>query len=63
LQVSCPGGLTAQMKGEKLMVVPSTAEWFWDSVSALPSLDVNDGVSFHTFTLPEDRQLGAAQSS
>jgi len=25
LRVSCPGGLTAQLKAENLMVVPSTA--------------------------------------
>jgi len=45
----------AQLKGEKLMVVPSTADGFRASVSALWSLDWKDGVSFHTFTLSEDR--------
>ena len=35
------------------MVVPSTAGGFRAAVSALRSLD--EGVSFHTFTLPEDR--------
>jgi len=54
LQASCPGGLTAQLKGEKLMVVPSTADRFRAAVSALRSLDGREGVSFHTFTLPED---------
>jgi hypothetical protein len=45
----------AQIKGEKLMVVPSTAEGFRAAVSALRSLDGKEGVSFHTFTLTEDR--------
>jgi len=52
---SCPGSLTAQIKSKKLMVVPSTADRFRASVSALWSLDGKDGVSFHTFTLPENR--------
>jgi hypothetical protein len=55
LRSSCPGGLTAQLKGEKLMVVPSTADGFRAVVSALRSLDGKEGVSFHTYTLPEDR--------
>ena len=37
------------------MVVPSTADGFRESVSALRSLDGKDGVRFHTFTLPEER--------
>jgi len=37
------------------MVVPSTADGFRADVSALRSLDGKKGVSFHTFTLPEDR--------
>ena len=37
------------------MVVQSTADGFRDAVSALRSLDGKEGVSFHTFTLPEDR--------
>jgi len=37
------------------MVVPSTADGFRATVSALRSLDGKDGVSNHTFTLPEDR--------
>ena len=55
LRASCPGGLMAQLKAERLMVVPSTADGFRAAVSALRSLDGKDGVSFHTFTLPEDR--------
>ena len=50
----CSRGLMAQIKGEKLMVIPSTAYGFRASVSALRSLDGKDGVSFHTFSLPED---------
>ena len=37
------------------MVIPSYADRFQDVVSALRSLDGKEGVSFHTFTLPEDR--------
>jgi len=37
------------------MVVPLTADGFRASVSTLWSLDGKVGVSFHTFTLPEDR--------
>ena len=44
----------AQLKGEKLMDVPSNADGFRAAVSALRSLDGKEGVSFHTFTLPED---------
>ena len=54
LRASCPGGLVAQLKSEKLMVVPSTADGFRASVSALRSLDGKKSVSFHIFTLPED---------
>jgi len=53
LRGSCPGDLTAQRKAEDLMVVPSTANGFRAAVNALPSID-GEGVSFHTFTLPED---------
>jgi hypothetical protein len=52
LRSSCPCSLTAQLKAEKLMVIPSTADGFRATVSALRSLE---GVSFHTFSLPEDR--------
>ena len=37
------------------MVVPETADDFRAAVSAFRSLDVSKGVSFHTFSLPEDR--------
>jgi hypothetical protein len=39
LRASCPGGLTAQLKAEKLMVVPSTGNDFRAAVSALRSLN------------------------
>jgi hypothetical protein len=55
LRETCPGGLTAQLKGENLMVVPSTAEAFRAAIRTLRSLDRQEGVSFHTFTLTEDR--------
>ena len=37
------------------MLVPHTAEGFRAAVSTLRSLDGSKGVSFHTFSLPEDR--------
>ena len=55
MRESCPSGLMVQIKAEKLMVVPSTADGFRAAVSALRSLDEKDGVRFHTFRLPEDR--------
>jgi len=39
------------------MVVPSTADGFRAAISALRSLDGREVVSFHTFTLPEDRSV------
>ena len=50
LRASCLGGLMAQIKDEKLMVVPSTADGFRNAVSALRSVDWKDGVRFYTFT-------------
>jgi hypothetical protein len=52
LRVSCPGDLMAQLKGKKLMVVPSTADRFRATVIALRSLDGGEGVSFHTLGGP-----------
>ena len=46
-----------RLKGEKLMVVPSTADGFRAVVIALRSLDGKEVVSFHTFILPEERCL------
>jgi len=37
------------------MLVPRTADGFRATVSALRPLDGNEGVSFHTLPLPEDR--------
>jgi hypothetical protein len=55
LRASCPRKLTAQLKAEKLVVFPSTAEGFRAADSALRFLDGNSGVRFHTYSLPEDR--------
>jgi hypothetical protein len=55
LRESCPSGLTAQVKGEKHMLVRETADGFRAAFIALRSLDGGRGVSFHTFSLPEDR--------
>jgi hypothetical protein len=43
------------MKGERLMVVPGTADDFRAAFTALSYLDVSKGASFHTLYLPEDR--------
>jgi hypothetical protein len=55
IRASCPSGLTVQIKGEKLMLVPRTAEGFRAMVSALRSPDMGEGLTFHTFALSEDR--------
>jgi hypothetical protein len=55
LRASCSGGLTAQLKGEKFMVVPATADEFRAVFSVLRSLNRREGVTFQNFTLPEDR--------
>jgi hypothetical protein len=47
--------LVAQMKGEILMLLPETADGFRATIGALRSLHDSEGVSFHTFSLPEDR--------
>ena len=54
LRASSQSGLSAQMKGEKLMLVPCTAEGFRAIVSVLRSLDWSKGVGFHTFSLTEE---------
>jgi hypothetical protein len=54
IRASCQSGLSAQIKGKKLMLVPQTAEGFRATISALRSLNESKGVSFHT-SLSEDR--------
>ena len=55
LKTLCPSSLSAQMKGKKLMNLPGTAEGFRATVSALQSFDGSKVVTFHTFSLLEDR--------
>ena len=55
LRASFQSGLSAQIKGDKLMLVPRSAEGFRATVSALRSLDWSKCVSIHTSSLPEDR--------
>jgi hypothetical protein len=50
LRTLCPSSLSAQMKGEKVVIVPGTADGFRATVSALRSLDGSKGVTFHTFS-------------
>jgi hypothetical protein len=47
--------IVAQMNEEYLMLVPETADGFRATIGALRSLGDGEGVSFHTFSLPEDR--------
>ena len=54
LQGFCYRQLMAQLKAQKLVVVPATADGFRAAVSALRSLDWKSRVSFHT-SLPEER--------
>jgi hypothetical protein len=46
--------LVDQMKGEILMLVSETANGLRATIGALRSLDESEGVSFHTFSLPEN---------
>jgi hypothetical protein len=57
LRTQCPSCLSAQLKVEKLIIVPGTADGFRFTVSALGFFDGSKGVSFHTFSLREDRQI------
>ena len=45
----------AQLKAKRLILVPSTDDRFRAAFGALPSLGGKEGLSFHTFTLLEDR--------
>jgi hypothetical protein len=55
LRESCLSSLLAQMKGERLMLVTKTSDGFRAKESALRSLDGGRDVSFHSFSLQEDR--------
>jgi hypothetical protein len=52
IRTSSASKLVAQMKGEILMLVPETADGIRATIEALKSLDVSEGVRFHTFLLP-----------
>ena len=55
LLASCPGGLMAQIQDEQLIVDPSAADGLTATLNALRSLDGLYGVSFNTFTFPQNR--------
>jgi hypothetical protein len=55
LRSQCPKGISVQMKGERFVEVPKTADDFPAAITALRSLDVSKGVIFHIFSLPEDK--------
>jgi hypothetical protein len=43
------------MQGNKLVLVPNTADCFRATVKVLRSMDPSEGVAFYTYSLPEDR--------
>ena len=49
MRATCRSGLTAQIKAERLVLVPETSDSFRATVAALRSLDASRGVSFHLF--------------
>jgi hypothetical protein len=55
IRVKYGSKLVAHMKGEILMLVPETADGFRATIGALRPLDESEVMSFHTFSLPEDR--------
>jgi hypothetical protein len=57
LRTQCPSSLPAQLKAEKLMIVPGTGGGIRATVSALRSVDGSKGVCFNNFSLPEGRQV------
>ena len=54
LRSRCPTGISAQMKGERFMAVPETADDFLAAIAALRFLGVSNDVNCH-ISLPEDR--------
>lgn len=48
----------AQTKAERLIIVPKTAHGFQANIAALRSLDGGKGVSFHSFSVLENRTMG-----
>ena len=49
------GDGSARVQGDKLVLVPNTADCFRATVRVLRSIEASKGVSFHTYSLPEDR--------
>ena len=49
------GDGSVRMQGDKLVLVPKTADCFKATVRVLRSIDPSKGVAFHTYSLPEDR--------
>lgn len=54
IRANSTGKLLAQTKGEILTLVPTTADGLRPTIGDLRSLDVGEGVSFQTFSIPED---------
>jgi len=49
--------ISAQIKGDKLMLVSSTAKCVRAALIAIRFLDGSKGVTFHTFSLPENSSV------
>jgi hypothetical protein len=45
------------MKGKCLMLLPKTVDGYWTTIGAQQSLGESEGVSCHTFSLPEDQYM------
>ena len=49
------GDSSARIQGNKLVLVPNTADCIQTMVRVLRSIKASKSVSFHTYSLPEDR--------
>ena len=49
------GDGSARIQGEKLVLVPNTADCFRATVKELRYMEPSGGMAFHTYSLPEDR--------
>ena len=49
------GDGSARMQGDKLVLVPNTADCFRATERVLRSMESSKGVAFHTYSMPKDR--------
>ena len=55
LKAETGGDGSTRMQGDNLVLVPNTADCFRATVRVLRSMDASKGVTFHTYSLLEDR--------